>query len=237
MLRRCVVTILFYGDPHGRFENLISVVHRLKPEAVIILGDFGLTSPLETVLAPIINKTEIWFIHGNHDTQTAEQYGFLFNSQLAHRNLHGRVETIAGQQVAGLGGVFRGTIWNPKEGDGQAKWSSSEEYMQSRPSNIRRSAKKYGGLTLKHHSSIYRDDYDSLSEQKADILVTHEAPSCHRMGFEVLDNLAFDLGVKQVFHGHHHEDYNDVIKQNGKEISVSGVALAQCKNELGEQYE
>jgi len=42
--------------------------------------------------------------------------------------------------------------------------------------------------------------------QHADILVTHEAPSCHRKGFAAIDRLAEALGVKRLFHGHQHED-------------------------------
>lgn len=49
---------------------------------------------------------------GNHDTDEPKHYDKLFGSELGDRNLHGRIETIAGVRIAGLGGVFRTKIWN-----------------------------------------------------------------------------------------------------------------------------
>lgn len=40
---------------------------------------------------------------------------------------------------------------------------------------------------------------------RAQVLVTHEAPSCHAYGWQAIDNLAVRLGVSYVFHGHLHE--------------------------------
>ena len=52
-----------------------------------------------------------------------------------------------------------------------------------------------------------------MKECKADVLVTHEAPSVHCKGFECLDELANQLGVKYFFHAHQHESKNyGVIK-------------------------
>ena len=48
--------------------------------------------------------------------------------------------------------------------------------------------------------------YRNLSRMHADVLVTHEAPGCHRKGFAALDRLARALGVRWMFHGHQHED-------------------------------
>lgn len=61
----------------------------------------------------ILDKTEVWFIHGNHDTDSEADHDHLFGSALADRNLHGRVVEIAGLRIAGLGGVFRGKVWTP----------------------------------------------------------------------------------------------------------------------------
>ena len=74
---------------------------------------------------------------------------------------------------------------------------------------IRRSPKVNiwrGGLPRRHRSTIFPSVYNYLMHQKADILITHEAPSCHAKGFEALDRLAQSLGVKWFFHGHQHED-------------------------------
>ena len=45
------------------------------------------------------------------------------------------------------------------------------------------------------HSTIFPDVYDRLSLLGADVLVTHEASSCHKYGFEAIDDLARALGV------------------------------------------
>ena len=49
------------------------------------------------------------------------------------------------------------------------------------------------------------DIYQRLGRLRADILVTHEAPSAHVHGFMAIDDLAIQLGAKLVVHGHHHE--------------------------------
>lgn len=62
--------ILFCGDPHGQFDHIIEAVQEHRPAAVILLGDVQAQRPLEVELASILDKTENWFIHGNHDTDT-----------------------------------------------------------------------------------------------------------------------------------------------------------------------
>lgn len=43
------------------------------------------------------------------------------------------------------------------------------------------------------------EDFDALFDQgPADVLISHEAPSCHRYGFKVLDELAELLQVKTI---------------------------------------
>ncbi len=63
-----------------------------------------------------------------------------------------------------------------------------------------------GGLPRRHRTSIFPSTYDNLITQKADVLVTHEAPGCHRKGFLAVDQLAKTMQVKYLFHGHQHED-------------------------------
>lgn len=53
---------------------------------------------------------------GNHDTDNVENYQNLFEDGLfKSRNLHGRIVEIDGLRFAGLGGVFRGEVWFPRE--------------------------------------------------------------------------------------------------------------------------
>lgn len=227
------MSVLFYGDPHGRYQNLFNAVEQYSPDAVVVLGDFMLAKPLEQQVAPILDKTEFWFIPGNHDTDQDGFFQSLFQSDLAHRNLNGRVEQIAGLRIAGLGGVFRGKVWHPDLNEGMPKWRSRSEYMQAQPRVTQRQSVKYDGLLRQHHSSIWWEDYARLREQQADILVTHEAPSSHKHGFSQIEDLAFAMGAQRVFHGHHHINYSATLEQNGNVLLVDGVGLACCKNELG----
>lgn len=216
--------ILFGGDPHGDFAPIVRAVETYSPQAVVLLGDFNLERSLEKELSAIVEKTEVWFIPGNHDADQDHWYDHLFGSALAHRNLHGRVAEIDGKRVAGLGGVFREKIWMPPN---QAKFPSHKDLL----STCRKGERWRGGIPRKHHASIFWQEYETLWGRRADILVTHEAPSCHRFGFKVLDELAHALGANTVFHGHHHEQYSKRICNN--RIVVHGVAKAGVSDEHG----
>ena len=202
--------ILFFGDPHGDFEPVFEAVERMQPEAIVLLGDLQAQRPLHIELAQIRGKTEIWFIHGNHDTDSDEDFDNLFHSELGDRNLDGQVQTIAGYRIAGLGGVFRDKVWNPSLPLQHAAFVSAQRmaaHSRRGRSGIEVDLRSTwrGGILRKHHSSIFPDVYQRLSKMKADILVTHEAPSAHAHGFAAIDELAICLGAKLVVHGHHHD--------------------------------
>ena len=202
--------ILFFGDPHGDFEPVLEAVERIRPEAIIMLGDLQAQRPLHIELAPIRSKTDIWFIHGNHDTDSDQDFDHLFHSELGDRNLDGLVQVIAGYRVAGLGGVFRDKVWNPAVPLEQAAFGSAQKmaaYSRKGRSGTEVDLRLTwrGGILRKHHSSIFPDVYQRLGRLRADILVTHEAPSAHVHGFMAIDELAISLGAKLVVHGHHHE--------------------------------
>ncbi|WP_235914866.1 metallophosphoesterase family protein [Pelistega ratti] len=194
--------ILFFGDTHGGFYHCLSVVEQIKPKAIIFLGDLQAQTPLHDILKDVMTLTDVWWIHGNHDTDSVDIYDNLFESQLADKNLHGRVATIAGWRIAGLGGVFRGKIWTPIQ-RGWSFFSQQELFEQTSPRTHFR-----GGIGLKHRSSIFPETYMALRMQKSDILVSHEAPSCNRFGFLAIDRLARQMEVKKIFHGHHHDTYD-----------------------------
>lgn len=59
----------------------------------------------------------------------------------------------------------------------------------------------------------------------ADILVTHEAPSCHPYGFTAIDKLARALGVTRLFHGHHHDGRNYQAFEGVLGFRAFGVGL------------
>lgn len=191
--------IFFCGDPHGRFDYINRVVEEHRPEAVVLLGDMQPGQPLDVLLKRTLELTQVWWIPGNHDTDTEEFYDRLWHGVLSGRNLHGKVANIAGVRIAGLGGVFRGQIWMPGE---EPNYRSATGFVRRSPrANLWR-----GGLPRRHRSSIFPSVYETLAKQKADVLITHEAPSCHKKGFDAIDELARSLGVRWHFHGHQHED-------------------------------
>lgn len=216
--------ILFSGDPHGDFRPTIRAVKTYLPSAVILLGDFDLERSLDKELSDILDKTEVWFIPGNHDADQDHWYDHLFGSELAHRNLHGRVIEIDGKRVAGLGGVFREKIWRPPA---EPKFRSPKDLLYA----CGKGERWRGGIPRKHHASIFWHQYEAVWDRRADILVTHEAPSSHRYGFKELDDLAQALGVNTVFHGHHHEQYSTTIC--GGKVVVHGVGKAGVSDEYG----
>ncbi|MEZ7862896.1 MAG: metallophosphoesterase [Aeromonadaceae bacterium] len=199
--------ILFCGDPHGEFDHIIQRVQQTKPAAVIMLGDLCLSQPFEQTFASILELTDIWFIHGNHDTDEVRYHDHLF--ACPERNLHGRVIEIDGFKIAGLGGIFRSQVWYPP---GSPRYTTKQDFIaHCGKGNLWR-----GGLPRKHRSSIFPEDIQCFDGLKADILVTHEAPISHPHGFQAIDNLALSLGATTIIHGHHHKpfDYHDRSKIN-----------------------
>lgn len=215
--------ILFCGDPHGNFAHIVNLTLAYRPAGVILLGDLQARRPLEVELADILDLTEVFFIHGNHDTDSEADYRNLFGLALADRNIHGRVVAIDGLRIAGLGGIFRGKIWMPPA---KPVHQSYEDYRRADQHGRRRLSKMdlcqlqaapekltdlqdltVSGRKRKHASSIFPDIYETLAAQQADILVTHEAPGAHPYGFVAIDDLARRMGVSKLFHGHHHDRF------------------------------
>lgn len=190
--------ILFAGDPHGSFVHLYPFVQAQDNLALVILGDLQLRSPQE--LEKLASYCDLWFIHGNHDSKTVVAFQALWGTQWTQRNLHARVVDIQGKRIAGLGGVFRGQIWMPPN---KPLFFDPIHYCQYCPENIWR-----GGIPLRHRTSIFPSDIELLEQQRADILISHEAPKPHPSGFNVINQLAEKMGVSQIYHGHHHENFN-----------------------------
>jgi len=214
--------ILFYGDPHGSFNNIISAVFKYRPDAIVLLGDYNLEAPLEQYLQAIIGLTQIYWIAGNHDFDSIGEYEHLFFSALSYNNLHLKVVEIAGIRIAGLGGIFLSRNWKP--GD-IPKWQSRLHWLKCKPSNVKK-------IPLHIDHSIWHHEFVKMKEQvRADILVCHEAPSSYRHGFKAIDELAESIGARTIFHGHHHCYYNSTLS-NG--IHVTGTAIGGVVNLAGE---
>lgn len=228
--------IWFLGDVHSHFDHIEQALDaaKVKPAAVIFLGDIEAPIPFEDCIKDILKRgVEVYWIRGNHDTDTDDNWSNLQGSM--SRNIDGKVITVDGIRVAGLGGIFRGEVWHPEIDGGKpahATYQAYEKHIRSNANLKRRLSPKdlaqmqavppesrhwasavldasRAGKLLKHHSTIFPSDCERLADMKADILVTHEAPSCHPHGFREIDLLAQMMGAN-VFHGHHHDalDYS-----------------------------
>lgn len=218
--------ILYCGDAHGEFRHIIAAAVRTRACAVVLLGDMEPAQPLHEELAPLIERgTPLYFVHGNHDADSDAMAERVWGSKLGDRNLHGRVVTLPdGTRIAGLGGVFRETVWYPSVSaarEGEPAFRSREDHTRSTP----RQDRWRGGPARQHLGTIYPDEVDRLAELSADVLVTHEAPGYHPNGIALLDTLAQAMGVKIAVHGHQHDRLDSSIHWSQQGFNSFGVGL------------
>ena len=220
--------MLYCGDPHGGVRGslpyIIDAAGETQASAVILLGDIEPARPLHEELALILDR--VWWIPGNHDSDSDESWLRVATPEMASRNLHGRVVTLpdSGLRIAGLGGVFRESVWHPNPAaarGGAPAFHSRREHANSTP----RQDRWEGGHHRKHWGTIYPDELDRLAELHADVLVTHEAPGYHPNGFEILDTLAQSLGVKVAVHGHQHDRLDSSALWAAQGFKSFGVGL------------
>ncbi|MBE2895083.1 metallophosphoesterase family protein [Spirabiliibacterium falconis] len=217
--------LLFAGDPHGSYEHLLPIVQTQRDIALIILGDLQLQDC--AALDQLGQFCDLWFIHGNHDSKTVQAFQALWGSHWCERNLHGKVVEIQGVKIAGLGGVFRGQVWMPPN---KPLFFDPIHYCQyCPPEKIWQ-----GGLPLRHRTSIFLSDIETLEQQQADILVCHEAPKPHPSGFHVINQLAGRMGVKKIFHGHHHDSFDYTAYPKRDAFDVINVGFRSLATQDGE---
>lgn len=229
-LEKNLSDVCFVGDPHGHYSHIIDELLLRRAREAIFLGDFFSDkttrelSLLKSLFAEIQDiGIEVKFINGNHDHHNSETANF-FESDINSMNLHGRVATcgICNVTIGGLGGIFFGKIWAPKTSLDAAKGCINRaEALAKTPKNER----IHGGLPLKKRYAIYPEEYDTLSQANADVLVCHEAPSYTDKGFRGIDLLAERLGAKLIVHGHLHND--EIALSENSQTAVRSLAKAQ----------
>lgn len=219
--------VLFCGDPHGKFAHIVEAADHTKAACVVLLGDMEPARPLHVELAPLLERSlPVFFIHGNHDADSDEVWMRVWGSELAEKNVHGRVvELPNGQRLAGLGGVFREAVWYPSRAaarGGEPAFRTREDHAKATPRQDR-----WGGTGThrKHWGTIYPVEVDQLADQVADVLITHEAPGYHPNGFELLDTMAQSMGVKVTVHGHHHDRVDSSARWAQQGFKSFGVGL------------
>lgn len=223
------MTLLFAGDPHRNFSPILRacLAHPVAcpPGHLILVGDQDCPRPLTAILAGAIAAG--WRVHwilGNHDCETEAVYDNLAGDH-PDGDLGFRVVEIGGVRVAGLPGVFKPSVWSPRP-EGTAgtidppRFRDRASFLAAQP----KARWWRGGLPLWHRDTIFPDDVERLAACRFDILVSHEAPSCHRHGFTVIDRLAAAGGARLIVHGHHHESYQATLPDG---IAVRGLGLAE----------
>ena len=224
------MTIVFIGDIHRMWDRVERGLSQLSalPKAAVILGDVQCDRPLDVLAAPLLDRgIAVHWIFGNHDNDGGpEMWRMLtaaaLNPVTAGGALHGRVATVDEVRIAGLGGTFRPRIWEaptPPRLHGRAELPEDVRQMGRgwRAEHIEALVHSLGT------TSIWPEDYDELAAQRADILVTHEAPSSHPAGNAALDALARAMGAQLIVHGHHHVNY---VATAADGLRVLGVASA-----------
>jgi hypothetical protein len=128
------------------------------------------------------------------------------NPRTAGGALHGQVRCVGGLRVAGLGGTFRPRVWDPPHDPrlfGRSELADDVAALGAEWREVHRRALRHSLAT----AAIWPEDYHALAGQRADILVTHEAPGSLRRGKAALDALARAMGASLIVHGHHHVGY------------------------------
>ncbi len=125
-----------------------------------------------------------------------------------------------GLTVVGLGGVFKGRVWYPRVEPADPVHASRRDFMRRLP----RTGRWRGGLPRDMRDAIFPEDMAALAKLRADVLVTHEAPTTHRHGFVGIDGAARLCRARLVVHGHHHESYVSALSDG---TPVRGLARAE----------
>lgn len=164
------------------------------------------------------------WILGNHDTDSEHSYDHLVTAH-PEGDLGLVVTEIGGLRIAGLPGVFKPRVWYPRAdmpGDtiDPPRYRTRVDFMADlRPDQFWRS-----GMPLWHRDTIFPEDIDRLAGERFDVLVAHEAPTAHPLGYDVIDRLAEAGGARLVVHGHHHNSYDRRLPNGNR---VRGLAIAE----------
>jgi hypothetical protein len=217
--------ILFAGDPHRNFSPILRACLARPPGTLILVGDCDCPAPLPVLFAPAFEAGwQIRWILGNHDTETAAAYDNHAGAP-PDGDIGLRVVAVGKLRIAGLPGVFKPRVWYPRaDTEGEKIMPPNFRTRAAFLASLSPDQRWRGGLPLWHRDTIFPEDVEALSAHAFDILVTHEAPSCHRHGSAVLDSLAVAGGARLIVHGHHHESYEAMLDGG---IRVRGLRLAE----------
>ncbi|WP_421992666.1 metallophosphoesterase family protein [Roseococcus sp.] len=224
--------VVFIGDIHRQWHHVVRGLAGLeqKPAVAVLLGDMECDRPLDEVAAPLLDAgIDVRWIWGNHDYDGGPQmWANLTDPALNPRTcggaLNARVVEIGGLRIAGLGGTFRRRVWeppHPRRLHGRAELAADVATLGADWTEAQRAAMADALGAM----AIWPEDYDTLVGLRADVLVTHEAPSSHPQGFAMIDGLARAMGARLLVHGHHHVGYR-ARAEDGLEVQGVGAGWA-----------
>jgi predicted phosphodiesterase len=224
--------VIFVGDLHRQWHHVVRGLAALPrpPRAAVLLGDMECHEPLDVLAAPLLDAgAEVHWIWGNHDYDGGpEMWANLVDRERNRRtregSLNARVATIGGVRIAGLGGTFRRRVWEPPAAPRLRARSDLAADIAELGADWTE-AQRLAMAEALAAMAIWPEDADALAGLRADVLVTHEAPSSHPQGFCAIDELARRLGARLIVHGHHHLCYR-ARASDGLEVQGVGAGWA-----------
>lgn len=84
--------------------------------------------------------------------------------------------------------------------------------------------RRRGWLPRDKRLAIVPDDVEALARERLDVLVCHEAPTTHPLGFAAIDDLARRTRAWLIVHGHHHRSYSAALRDG---TCVRGLGVAE----------
>lgn len=206
---------LMLGDTHGNYEAIqyaVDVCNSQSITCIFQLGDFGYWPRfntgeifLEATQALLkVNGITMYFIDGNHEDHTALRAVSVNDNGVAEigSNLfyltRGSVHEFGKSKVAAFGGAYSiDRAWRT-EG---INWFETETCV---PEELDRFNGKTADVLLSHDAPSSVDLQLQWALQGRGIYRQYKDAELQRQYIEQAVNT---LGVKQVFHGHHHMRY------------------------------
>jgi hypothetical protein len=116
--------------------------------------------------------------------------------------------------------VFLDDVWLPHFGHEEPRFRSRADLLRTIPGR----EKWRDGLPPNRRLAVFPEDVEVLARQRLDVLVCHEAPTTHWLGFAAIDGLARRTGASLVVHGHHHRSYAGCLRDGTR---VRGLGTAE----------
>lgn len=163
--------LLFLGDTHGRFKDMIRLINIERPDAIVVAGDFGYWPYKNSMLHNMQGKFDcpVFFVDGNHEQHDMLQHlvdkrGNANPIAVGNNTWYiprGCIFELFGYKILGMGGGYSIDRMLRTKG---VNWFDREE------------------LTLQ--------DIETLQPDHVDIVVSHTCPQC------ILPRVTKKVGIK-----------------------------------------